>query len=84
MTALTDTDDISEREHGTLRHYREDRDFGFIRPDRPGSPDLFVHRSTFEAIGIRFPTTGMRLSYATEPDRRDPSRFRAVALRVIG
>lgn len=37
---------------GTLKTWKEDRGFGFLTPDDPNFPDLFVHISSLQKAKI--------------------------------
>jgi len=67
---------------GTVKNWTS-RGFGFIKPDSSGALDCIVHVSQVLKIGRDSLTVGQRVAYDLEPDNRDPSRFRAVNLRLI-
>jgi CspA family cold shock protein len=66
---------MSERVHGTLKTWIEDRGFGFIVPDNAGK-DVFVLGRILRQGGISFPRVGMRLTFEIEHD--ELGRDRAV------
>ncbi len=68
---------------GIIRSLR-DRGFGFIARDEggPRTDKLFFHRSAVENDGFDRLQEGQRVSFDVEPDPRDPSRRRAVHVRL--
>jgi CspA family cold shock protein len=66
---------------GTLKLWKRERGFGFIKDDTNGS-DIFVHAIAFQAAGIDPDTVeaGARLIYEVEPTR--DSRTRACNVRL--
>jgi cold shock CspA family protein len=66
---------MSERVHGTLKTWIDDRGFGFIVPDN-GGKDVFVLGRILRRGGIAFPRAGMRLTFEIEHD--ELGRDRAV------
>ena len=70
---------------GRIATIRADKGFGFIKdsPGARGDNDLFFHRSAVVDVAFEDLTEGQEVSYRTEPDPRDPSRFRAVDVRVV-
>ena len=70
---------------GRIATIRADKGFGFIKdsPGPKGDNDLFFHRSAVVDVAFEDLTEGQEVSYRTEPDPRDPSRFRAVDVRVV-
>ena len=54
---------------GTVKFFNTDRGFGFITPE-DGGPDVFVHISALEAVGIRSVSEGDRLSFDAVMDQR--------------
>jgi CspA family cold shock protein len=69
---------------GTIKTMRDDRGFGFITPDGGGgsSEDLFFHASTVEGATFEVLQVGQHVTYDQEPDARNPSRQRAVRVRL--
>lgn len=69
---------------GTIKTIREDRGFGFITPDsgRGSSEDLFFHASSVEGTTFESLQEGQQVTYDQEPDARNPSRQRAVRVRL--
>ena len=68
---------------GIIRSIR-DRGFGFIARDEggPRTDELFFHRSAVENDSFDRLQEGQRVSFDVEPDPRDPSRRRAVHVRL--
>ncbi len=69
---------------GTIKTIREDRGFGFVAPSDGGSrEDLFFHASAVENATFELLQVGQAVSFDVEPDPRNPSRSRAVRVRVL-
>jgi CspA family cold shock protein len=66
---------------GILKTFKEDKGFGFIKPD-DGGPDVFVHVSAAERGGISQLREGMRLGFEVEMDRKT-GKPRATNVRLI-
>jgi cold shock CspA family protein len=69
---------MAARVYGTLKHWNDERGFGFIRRDDQ-QPDLFVGAGAFRHAEIE-PRAGMKLAFAIGMDRDD--RLRAADLVV--
>jgi CspA family cold shock protein len=67
---------------GTIRTIRDDRGFGFIRPDE-GPQELFFHASVVEGGAFDQLRQGQRVEYDEGPDERDPRRSRATRVRPL-
>jgi cold shock protein len=68
---------------GTIASLR-DRGFGFILPDGgKARNDLFFHRSAVSGTTFDELREGQRVSFDEEPDPRDPTRRRAVNVRLV-
>ena len=68
---------------GTIASLR-DRGFGFILPDgATGRGDLFFHRSAVAETSFDQLREGQRVSFDQAPDPRDPSRQRAINVRLV-
>lgn len=65
---------------GTIARLHDDRGFGFIRPDEGGA-DLFFHARSVQGTTFEELRRGQRVTYAPEPDPRNPGRDRAIAVR---
>ncbi len=48
--------------HGQVKWYKEDKGYGFIKPDGQ-SQDIFVHVSALQKAGIHSLKTGDRVSF---------------------
>jgi len=57
------------RQTGVVKFFNAEKGFGFIKPDN-GDKDVFVHVTAVERSGLRGLNEGMRVSFATEPDKR--------------
>jgi CspA family cold shock protein len=66
-------------DRGTVRFYRQDREFGFIAPD-DGREDVFVHARTLEMSGIETLNRGDRVEFERVPDNRGCQAYR---LRLV-
>ncbi|MBA3416079.1 MAG: cold shock domain-containing protein [Chloroflexia bacterium] len=68
---------------GTIKSMR-DKGFGFIAPDGAAArgEDVFFHRSAVDGDGFDLLREGQRVGFDIEPDPRDPSRKRAVNVRL--
>jgi CspA family cold shock protein len=67
---------------GTIASLR-DKGFGFIMPDGvSGRADLFFHSTAVTGTPFDQLREGQRVRFEEEPDARDPSRRRAVNVRV--
>ena len=71
---------------GRITAIRADKGFGFIKdgPDASNSNDIFFHRSAVVGVDFEDLREGQEVSFRTEPDPRDASRFRAADVRVVG
>jgi CspA family cold shock protein len=68
---------------GTIKTIR-DKGFGFIARDgSSGNGDLFFHSSSVQNQGFEQLRQGDRVGFDEEPDPRDPSRRRAVNVRLV-
>ena len=61
---------MTERAHGELKTWIEDRGYGFIKRDN-GGKDAFVLGRILRQGGIAFPRQGMRLTFEIEQLGRD-------------
>ena len=70
---------------GRISSIRADKGFGFIKdsPGPKGNNDVFFHRSAVADGSFDDLTEGQEVSFRTEPDPRDPSRFRAADVRPV-
>ncbi len=65
------------RKTGTLSQWDDAKGYGFITPDAPGQPKLFVHAKAFGLRPHR-PFAGERLSYAEGRDAQGKPRAQGV------
>lgn len=68
---------------GTIKTIRDDKGFGFIRPDG-GTQDLFFHSSGVEDGTFDQLREGDRVEFTEGTDPRNPGRARAENVRVVG
>lgn len=69
---------------GRISTIRADKGFGFIKdtPGPKGNNDLFFHHSAVQGVAFDDLQEGQLVSYEAGPDPRDPSRFRALSVRL--
>ena len=65
---------------GVLKTWKEDRGFGFIKPD-DGGKDIFIHISALNAVSRR-PTTGDVIYYQIAKDNR--GKYKAINAQIEG
>jgi cold shock CspA family protein len=65
-------------EHGRIKHYNAEREFGFISTD--AGDELFFHRSYVIDHQVVL-TPGMRVAFVRAPGKQD--RQRATEIRVL-
>jgi CspA family cold shock protein len=65
---------------GVLKTWKEDRGFGFIKPD-DGGKDIFIHISALKAASRR-PTTGDVIYYQIAKDNR--GKYKATNAQIEG
>ena len=66
---------------GTIKTIRDDKGFGFIKPDG-GGQDLFFHSSAVEGTTFDTLYEGQRVAFVQGTDPRNPSRSRAEHVRL--
>jgi CspA family cold shock protein len=66
---------------GTIKSIRDDRGFGFIRPDG-ATQDIFFHSSSVEGIIFEQLQPGDRVEFEAGVDERNPTRARAQHVRL--
>lgn len=71
------------RQTGTVEFFKEDKGFGFIRPD-DGGADVFVHHSAIDMEGFRTLNRGDRVEFELEDDPRGKGPRAAGVRRVEG
>ncbi len=54
---------------GTVKWFNASKGFGFIQPDA-GGPDVFVHVSAVERVGLRGLNEGQKIAYEVVADKR--------------
>lgn len=59
------------RQTGTVEFFKDDKGFGFIRPD-DGSKDVFVHHSSIAMEGFKSLSKGDRVEYELTEDPKGP------------
>lgn len=59
------------RETGTVEFFKDEKGFGFIRPD-DGGKDVFVHHSAIAMDGFRSLQQGDRVEYEVVDDPKGP------------
>jgi CspA family cold shock protein len=64
---------------GTVKWFSDDKGFGFVTPDEPGT-DLFVHHSAIEGDGFKSLAEGTKVSFEAQADSKGP---RAVNVRTL-
>ena len=57
------------RQTGVVEFFKDDKGYGFIRPD-DGGKDVFVHATALERAGLRGLNEGQKVSFDTQEDRR--------------
>jgi cold shock protein len=65
---------------GTVKMFKMDKGFGFIKPDG-GGDDIFVLRRELEKTGISSLVPGQKVTFDVEPDKTS-GRPRAVNVRI--
>jgi CspA family cold shock protein len=68
---------------GTIKSIRDDRGFGFIRPEGR-TQDIFFHSSSVAASGFDQLREGDRVEFTEGTDPRNPGRARAEEVRPVG
>ena len=65
---------------GVLKTWKEDRGFGFVKPD-DGGKDIFIHISALSTVSRR-PTTGDVIYYQIAKDNR--GKYKAINAQIEG
>jgi len=71
---------MTKRIKGVLKTWKEDRGFGFIKPD-DGGKDIFIHISALKGVSRR-PITGDVIYYQIAKDNR--GKYKAVNAQIEG
>jgi CspA family cold shock protein len=66
---------------GTIKTIRDDKGFGFIKPD-DSNQDVFFHSSAVDGGGFDQLREGDRVEFTMGTDPRNPGRSRAENVRV--
>jgi cold shock protein len=64
---------------GTVKWFNDDQGFGFIMVDG-GGPDVFVHFSEIQSLGVRGLSVDQRVEFDITPGAKGP---RATAVRLL-
>ena len=67
--------------NGTVKWFNAEKGFGFIANDA-GGEDIFVHFSAIAAGGYKTLNEGQKVTFDTERDPKNSSKFRAVNVRL--
>jgi CspA family cold shock protein len=70
---------------GRITSLRADKGFGFIKEgtDSGSGNDIFFHRTAVVGVDFNELSEGQEVTFRTEPDPRDASRFRAADVRLV-
>ena len=59
------------RQTGVVEFFKDDKGYGFIRPD-DGSKDVFVHHSSIQMEGFKSLKRGDRVEFEIQDDPKGP------------
>ncbi len=71
---------MAQKNTGVLKTWKDDRGFGFIKPD-DGSDDIFIHISSLKGF-VRRPYRGDKIVY--EIENSDDGKSKAVNAHIEG
>lgn len=67
---------------GTMKTWKDDKGYGFLKPDDPNFPDLFVHISSLQKANIKsIPQIGDRFTFEEGEGRN--GKKQAVSLAKV-
>ena len=66
------------RQTGTVEFFKDDKGFGFIRPD-DGGKDVFVHHSNIVGSGFKTLAEGARVEFEVREGTKGPEAVNVVA-----
>jgi CspA family cold shock protein len=72
----------SSMTQGTIKTIRDDKGFGFIKPDT-GTQDVFFHSSSVNGGGFDQLREGDRVEFTEGTDPRNPGPNRAETVRPV-
>jgi cold shock CspA family protein len=67
---------------GRRKFFLPKREFGFLKPDAPGSPDIYVNKNTLDACGIKSLEAGQPVEFENVPSLRT-GKPSAAKVRII-
>ena len=67
---------------GTVKWFNSEKGYGFIANDE-GGDDVFVHYSAIQAEGYKSLKEGLKVSFETETDPKNPNKLRAVNVTAL-
>lgn len=87
---MVETAPVSARRRGTIKWYNEEKGFGFIVPDRPGTGkkeggDDFLHRSEVKNSNLTANDLydGRRVEYELRIPEKGPKKPAAARLKLL-
>jgi CspA family cold shock protein len=67
--------------NGTVKWFNSEKGFGFISNEDNGE-DVFVHFSAIISEGYKSLTEGQKVTFDTEVDPKNSSKFRAINVSI--